>query len=209
MDEKVESFQKTFREKSEKLESENEFFRSTKEKGKKAQEAASDGAKMLSENSRFRRFANTTSSLFKEAKDDLLGADAETRKQRREGKKRIRERKAERIAARNEALAEKMAAKEAAASQENDADDQEAGGGMKSDWAEAIDEESGDPYYYNVKTGETTWDKPAGFGEMGTAGDSDQQDAEVGEEEIGAETGTTVNKKEYVTISESESHRLF
>ena len=101
-----------------------------------------------------------------------------------------------------EAKQAKKAAKEAAETGGSDAEDQEDGVGTKSDWAEAIDEESGDPYYYNIKTGETTWDKPEGFGETEAANDSDQQ----------GENATDENEdenKEYPTISESEARAYF
>ena len=101
-----------------------------------------------------------------------------------------------------EAKQAKKGAKEAAETGGSDAEDQEDGVGTKSDWAEAIDEESGDPYYYNIKTGETTWDKPEGFGETEAANDSDQQ----------GENATDENEdenKEYPTISESEARAYF
>ena len=34
------------------------------------------------------------------------------------------------------------------------------GGALPSGWDAVVDKESGDTYYHNKKTGETTWDKP-------------------------------------------------
>ena len=35
-------------------------------------------------------------------------------------------------------------------------------GGDPSDWEPFVDDESGDTYFYNHRTMETTWDKPLG-----------------------------------------------
>jgi hypothetical protein len=209
-EEKWGNVSQTVRDKTEKLEKDSEFYRSAKERAKKAQDAASEGAEKLGEDSRFRRISKTTSSLFKEAKDDLFGADAETRKERRDQTKRIRERKAERIAARNEAIAAKRAAELEAEVGGEGYDQEKDEGGMKSDWAEAIDEESGDPYYYNVKTGETTWEKPVGFG--GVEGAEETEETErlaAGEGEGGAEEKDGGAEEQYPTISESEARAYF
>ena len=196
----------TVKEQVDKLEKENEYVREAAKKAKEAQEQASSTAKDVTSDGRFQSIAQTAAVLGKEAKDDLFGADKATRKERREQRKRIRERKAERRDARKQAAAEKKAMAEKKASGE-DVDGPKKKAAMTSDWAEAIDEDSGDPYYYNVKTGETTWDKPDDLGGENEAAAVDGEDVGPGENHEHGEDAE--GGRAYEAIGEDEARAYF
>ena len=73
---------------------------------------------------------------------------------------------------------------------------QDATGGCESDWSETVDPTSGKAYYFNSKTGETSWEKPtageAEIANINTTGDNEpSQDAAEWVEATDISTGST------------------
>ena len=58
---------------------------------------------------------------------------------------------------------------------------------LPENWAEAVDPETGDTYYFNIETNETSWDPP---GDDTPAADEEEEDGEGGwAEAVDPETG--------------------
>jgi chemotaxis protein histidine kinase CheA len=200
----------TINEKAEKIEEDSESVREAKKKAFEAAENAKKKAEKLAGTSSFQSVSGTFKEIIKEGKDDLFGADKETRKERREKTKKMRERRAERRDARREK--ERLAKEAAIKKEQGDADDDsenEADNGVKAaEWAEAVDEDSGDTYYYNVKTGETTWDKPEGYGSDGE-GTVDDENNNSMEEDDADNSDEGNNNETYIVIDETEAKAYF
>eukprot|EP00944_MAST-04C_sp_MAST-4C-sp1_P004105 g4105.t1 len=156
----------TISEKAGEIEEDNEGVREAKKRAYEAAEKARKEANKVTGTSAFQSISATVKEVVKEGKDDLFGADKHTRKARRDAKKRVRERRAERRDARREKERlekEQKMNDEIASDGDAYADSSVEGSSEVMEWAEAVDDESGDTYYYNVKTGETTWDKPQAY----------------------------------------------
>ena len=208
----------TINEKAEKIEEDSDSVREAKKKAFEAAEKAKKEAEKITSTSSFQNIAGTFQEVIKEGKDDLFGADKETRKAKRDSRKKMRERRAERRDARREKerLAKEAAIKKEQGEEPDDADGADGGNaksGAAAEWAEAVDEESGDVYYYNIKSGETTWEQPEGYGASdgdneATGGNDDDSDTTSNDDNEGDQDNEDAEDT-YPVIDEAEAKAYF
>ena len=170
----------------------SEYAQSANEKYKEAK-------KDVAKTSWFASLSSAVSETLQEAKEDLLGESARgTDGRRRQPRRRVKPHEAawrQKLSNLENTVAgeggeEGESGKGTKSGGGNDGGEEENTGAEEavleptSDWSSAVDPETGDTYYYNTLTGETSWDKP-------DEDEGGQGDGAVGEEGGDGTDGTT------------------